>query len=142
MSCYMKMSDDSSAREEGENIDGVKNPFSVSRYPTVTDSLNVIFGLLGDDHRRYLLYYLRGMDGAVAEFEAAVNAVYKYEAAGADTDDHASWEEIRIELHHTHLPRLADAEIVDYDPRHGTIRFTGHPALEEWVDHARYKELD
>ncbi len=82
------------------------------------------------------------MEGTVTEFEAAVNAVYTHETAGTDTDNHSTREEVRIDLRHTHLPRLADAGAVDYDRRHGTIRFTDSPALEEWVDHAQYKEFD
>lgn len=135
------MSDDGSeVDKDGEKV-GPRNPVSVTRYPTVTDNLDTVFELLSDARRRYLLYYLYTINEDVAEFEAAVDGVYEYEAAGTDTGDHATRENIKIELHHNHLPRLANAGVVDYDRRHGTIRFTGNPALEEWVEHAHYKEL-
>ena len=114
---------------------------SVTRNSTVTESLSTAFDLLGDSRRRYLLYYLRTREGDVAEFAAAVNAVSRYEAAGTETDDAASREDVKIELHHDHLPRLSKAGVLDYDERQGTIRFTGHPPLEAWVETARNEEL-
>lgn len=112
----------------------------MARDSTVTESLSTVFGLLGDSRRRYLLYYLSTRDGDVAELPAAANAVARYEAA--ETDDAASREEVKIELHHDHLPRLSKAEVLDYDERQGTIRFTGHPLLEAWVETVRDEELE
>lgn len=114
----------------------------MARDSTVTDSLSTIFSLLCDSRRRYLLYYLFTLDGTVVEFEAAVNAVYKYEAAEREAGDHSSREDVRITLHHDHLPRLANAGVLEYDRRQGTIRFTEPSVLEEWAEHARYKELE
>lgn len=95
-----------------------------------------------DSRRRYLLYYLVAVDGEVFELADAVTAVRNHESAGTEMDDHSSREEVRTTLHHTHLPRLADAEILDYDPRQGTIRFTGHNEVEEWIEYAESKELE
>ena len=136
------MSDDMFKRDRGEVNEPVADLTSVSRNSTVTGSLDTIFKLLSAARRRYLLYYLLTMDGDIVEFEAAVNAVYKYEAAGDNAGDHSSREEIRIALRHNHLPCLANAGVLDYDLRQGTIRFREPPALEEWVEHARHKELD
>ena len=136
------MSDDEFGVRRGEYNGASENPSSVTRYPAVTANLNSIFDLLSDAHRRYLLYYAYTMERDVIELEAAADAVCKYEAAGTDTSDQPAQETIQLELHHSHLPRLAKAGLVDYDPRQGTIRFTGSPAIEEWLEHARYKELD
>lgn len=138
----MSMSDDTRRIEEGEKNRGTKDFTSITRNSTVTDSLDTIFDLLSDSRRRYLLYYLSSINGNVAEFEAAVNAVYKYETAGTEGDDQTSQRNVQIGLHHSELPRLADAGVLDYDRRHGTIHFTGHPAIEEWAEHARYKEIE
>ena len=137
-----QMSDDGSERGTGEWSGGGPPSPSVVRDSTVTDSLDTTFELLSNARRRYLLYYLGTMDGPVAEVDTAVNAVSTYEAADPETDVQPIPEDIEIELQHLHLPKLADAGIVDYDPRHGTIRYTGTPALEEWVDHAQYKEVE
>ena len=38
-------------------------------------------------------------------------------------DDTADSDEMRIELHHNHLPRLAAAGWIEYDPENQTIRY-------------------
>ncbi len=82
------------------------------------------------------------MEGKVAEFDDAVEGISKYKAAGKETGNQVNQEKIRIELHHSLLPQLGDADVIDYDQRQGTIRFTGNSALEEWVDHAQHKEVE
>lgn len=114
---------------------------SVTRYSDVTDDLDTVFDLLCVARRRYLLYYLNTMDGKVAELEAAVDAVCAYEAGGTDTDNTPSRAQVWTDLLHAQLPRLADAGVLDYDQRHGTIHVADAPSLEEWLDHAQYKEL-
>ena len=136
------MSDDSSERGRVEWNEGRTPSLSVVRFPTVTDNLDTTFELLSNARRRYLLYYLVTMDSPVAEIDAAVNAVATYEASHPNTDTPPTQENIEIDLQHRHLPKLANAGIIDFDPRHGTIRYTGTPALEEWVDHAQYKEVE
>lgn len=134
------MSEDLFRTDEGGQIDGGGNRAPGTRHSTATENLDTVFDLFCNSRRRYLLDYLFTVDGDVVEFEDTVNAVYKYETAGMETGDHSSREDVRITLHHNHLPRLANAGILDYDRRHGTIRFTGHPMLEDWVEHARPKE--
>lgn len=113
-----------------------------TRRSTVTESLDSTFGHLCDSRRRYLLYYLLTVDETVVEVDAAANAIRQYEAAGTESDDPPSREDLRSELREDYLPDLKRAGVLDYDPRHGTIRFDGHPPLEEWVEHARHKEME
>lgn len=42
---------------------------------------------------------------------------------------------IDIHLHHSTLPRLEDAGLVDYDPRSNEARYRGDPAVERWLNH-------
>lgn len=135
------MSDDTRA-DEGKGTSGETTDLaSITRLSDVTEHHDVIFDVLSVARRRYLLYYLLTLDGNVAELEAAVNAVCRYETAGTEGDD-APRENVRIDLHYAQVPRLAEAGVLDYDRRQRTIRFRGDPALEEWAEHARYKELD
>lgn len=122
--------------------DGVENRAPVSRSPGVTDGLDTVFDLLSNSRRRYLLYYLAEVDDDVVELSAAVGAVGEYEATEPDAGGRSPREATRIALHHDHLPRLANAGVVDYDPRQGTVRLTGREGLSEWVEHARSRELE
>ena len=126
---------------DGRNV-GAGNSTTTTRYPVVTDSLDTVFGLLENAHRRYLLYYLFTMERDLAEFDVMMNAIRRYEVGNTDSDDPATPEQIRAELHHVHLPRLANADVIDYDRRQGTVRFTPTPALEEWAEYARYNEIE
>ncbi|WP_158059426.1 DUF7344 domain-containing protein [Halorussus halophilus] len=137
------MSDDDFPEDKGELRGVVENDSSiVDRSPSVTADLNTVFSLLSNEHCRYLLYYLVTKEGEVAEIDDAVKGVSKYKAAGEETDKQVNREKVRIELHHSLLPKLRDAEVIDYDQRHGTIRFTGDSALVEWVDHAQHEEVE
>lgn len=73
------------------------------------------FDLLGHDERRRVLAALRAADGS-----ASLDALAEATAARAETcdpDDVTAEERERAAgaLHHQHLPRLADARVVEYD---------------------------
>ena len=99
------------------------------------------FDLLGDDQRRRALTVLRESDEVVsldrlAEATAAC-------AEGVDPDDVTPDQRERTAtmLHHSHLPRLDDAEVVQYDPASGTVELTGvveqlDPYLELVEEHS------
>lgn len=135
------MSDDTWENEGGGISEEAEDLAAITRLSDATEYHDRIFDVLSVARRRYLIYYLFTLDTEIVEFEAAVNAVYKYEAAGTGSDD-TPRKNVRINLHHTHVPRLEEAGILDYDRRQGTIRFRGDPVLEEWVEHVRYEELE
>ncbi|WP_435175134.1 DUF7344 domain-containing protein [Halorussus sp. AFM4] len=106
-------------------------------------SLDTVFELLADRRRRYALYCLaavgedRVLDlddvaARVAEWEREWEASGDGEDAG-DSDSGDRRERVRVDLHHNHLPRLADAGLVDYDARTGTVRNWEAPSLDRWV---------
>lgn len=45
-------------------------------------------------------------------------------------------ERIATELHHVHLPILADAGVIDYDPVAGTVRYVASDSVEKIVSTA------
>lgn len=121
---------------------GGNSSLSVARVPAVTRSLDTTFCILSNPRRCYLLCYLLMTDDETIAFDAARNAVFKLEAAGTETDAQLLREEVGIALYHTHLPLLADAEIIEYEPDEERILFTGHPSIEEWVEHTQYREFE
>jgi hypothetical protein len=62
------------------------------------DDLDTYLRLLADERKRRLLYDLFEADGSPVP---------------VDPDD----EDDRARLYHVHLPKLADAELIDWDPR-------------------------
>jgi hypothetical protein len=68
--------------------------------------------LLADQRRRAALYvmYRRADSVSVTELAEAVASVGK-----------AGPERVAVSLHHVHLPKLAGARIVDYDPGAATV---------------------
>jgi hypothetical protein len=86
------------------------------------------FDLLGEPLRRYIIDYCASATERVFEFDALVDYLdRKQPAHGKDRED------IAIELHHQHLPKLADADVIEFDPRSGTLRYLGDDRLEEWI---------
>ena len=75
--------------------------------------LDELLALLANTHRRDLLYTLNGRTTTSIDGLAQVLATHD---AALDSDAAA------IELDHIHLPKLADAGLVEYDRRSGVVR--------------------
>lgn len=63
------------------------------------------------------------------------------EIAAHETEDDESVDSVPIDticisLHHIHLPKLTEAGLIEYDICSGTVRYRGHPLLEDeaWFD--------
>ncbi|WP_227380788.1 DUF7344 domain-containing protein [Haladaptatus halobius] len=95
-------------------------------------SLGTLFDLLTHPHRRYILYHLQTMDGETITFSALIDAV-------CERVD-ASCEHLETDFRHTHLPKLADHTLIEYDARSETIRFRGGDRVETVVEFARSEE--
>lgn len=72
-------------------------------------SADVAFALLGNRHRRYILYYLTRCAGTVELRELADQLVRWDETT---IDDH---ERAIISLYHTHLPKLEESGVLTFD---------------------------
>lgn len=80
--------------------------------------------LLSHPLRRRLLLELSNHDNPV-HLDSLVDAVTGSETPGAATghDSIADPDAVRLELHHSHLPKLAAAGWIEYDPENQTIRY-------------------
>lgn len=95
-------------------------------------SLDKVFELLANPRRRLILSYLSETAADAVDFADLIAEVVARET-DSETDAER-YEAVAIELRHTHLPKLADAGLVDYDERSRTIRFYGHPLLEAYLE--------
>ena len=91
--------------------------------PTFTDSDRM--RLLASNRRRVLLDVVedRSMPVSLDTLAAAVGEA-EGDAAGLGTE---AIDLIAITLHHNHLPRLADAGVLDYDPTSNHVTSVGGP---------------
>lgn len=110
----------------------------MSSHDGVGDSLlttDQAFDLLGDGTRRRALAALQTTDGAMSLDELAEATASRAEdvpSARVPTD---RWEQTAASLHHCHLPKLADAGMVEYDLAENQVEPTeGVEELEPYFD--------
>ena len=94
-------------------------------------SPDAILSAVANEHRRAILSVLDTEHDNTLEYETLVNRVadrlWDEETEGV-SDEHQ--QRVRIALHHTHLPKLDEARIIDYEADTGRVQFVGG-ALEE-----------
>ncbi|WP_137287428.1 DUF7344 domain-containing protein [Halorussus salinisoli] len=83
------------------------------------------FDLLGDGQRRRALAALRESDGAMSLTDLAAETVARVEDVDPSEVTADQRERTATMLHHSHLPRLEDAAVVEYDPATGEVELTG-----------------
>jgi DNA-binding transcriptional ArsR family regulator len=100
--------------------------------------LRELFGLLKNRRRRYALYCLNEAEDEVLTLKELVDQLVRWEAKWGDGETAPTDERqtIRVELHHNHLPRLAEAGLVDYDTRSQTVRNATEPSVATWAEDA------
>jgi hypothetical protein len=77
-----------------------------TREPSV--SSDTLFSILSHRHRRYALAYLLEREGPVA-----VESLVSHVADRIDCED--GRDRIALQFHHNHLPKLANARLIEYD---------------------------
>ncbi|WP_435158702.1 DUF7344 domain-containing protein [Haladaptatus sp. DFWS20] len=95
---------------------------SSSDNPDKRCSLDELFKLLADRHRRHILTYLVTHADQPVPLEALVEHLERH----TDTDR----ERLVIRLHHLHLPKLADYGVIEYNSSLQLVSYTEHPRLE------------
>lgn len=85
--------------------------------PFAGEELDLMYEIMADPIRRALLTHLQETD--VTTLDAAAD-----ELAAMDTLQREDLQRLKSALHHTHLPKMADAHVIDYDRDTGTIRTT------------------
>ena len=88
------------------------------------------FDALARTDRRAVIQFFRDESTEEVTLDDLVTSIV--DGSYWDTDkSHA-----RLCLHHSTLPKLADAGILDYDPRSKTVSYRGRPAVEQLLDAA------
>ena len=95
------------------------------------DEFDMVFDIVSNRDRRVMLHQLEKDDPMDVENLAE------------EMEPHVDADPPRIvtALHQQHLPRMDDTGILDYDPRSETVRYYGHPFLEELLDYTAAEDL-
>lgn len=95
--------------------------------------LDRVFEGIATERSRRVLYSLA--DTEVGTIDGLVEEVVEREVGlPAEMTSEERRKHIRTDLIHTHLPRLADLEIVEYDPDEGTVDYGDPPPrLDEFL---------
>ncbi|WP_449405120.1 DUF7344 domain-containing protein [Halorussus salinus] len=95
-------------------------------------SLDARLDILANHARRELLILLRDQPEETVELEEAARYILKQ--VSQERGRQPNYDDVQVELQHHHLPKLADAGIIEYDIRSQTIRYRPNKQLEELHD--------
>lgn len=89
---------------------------SIHSRSTDAQSLNLIFTLLSNQRRRRVVTVLLERESPIALHEL-VTAVASWETDETEWADVSAdlTDEVAAALHHVHLPKLDEADLIDYD---------------------------
>ncbi|WP_266077507.1 DUF7344 domain-containing protein [Haladaptatus caseinilyticus] len=137
------MSNESPYRDDSGKRPSTDPPHVLRSEPAVSrPSFDDIFKLLSEKRRRYAIHYLSSTPDGFAALSDLVEqvAAWETETMAADVPDDYR-RRVEASLHHTHLPKLDDVNIIDYDARSESVRYWGQPVLEEYAEHVAAMEL-
>lgn len=83
--------------------------------------LETVFDLLAKPRRRETLYYLLDCTHPATVDELTEHVTRREVATRTETVSTEAYERVGEALHRTHLPRLADAGVIDYDAETGLV---------------------
>ena len=85
---------------------------------------DLVFDILKNRRRRQVLRYLMEIDGSASISDLAEQlAAWENDVPKGDIT-YKQRKRVYISLHQTHLPKLDDASVVDYDSRSGMVSIT------------------
>ncbi|WP_438267081.1 DUF7344 domain-containing protein [Haladaptatus salinisoli] len=102
--------------DEDSNSSGRERPISP----------DTILSVVANEHRRAILNAVNNASDKTLAYDALVDRVadrVRDEDAERVSDEQR--QRVRIALHHTHLPKLEETRIIDYEAETGHVQFVG-----------------
>lgn len=90
-------------------------------------STDLIYHLLSNERRRILLSSLLERPDERVPVDDVIDEIARHERPDPGPVSHR--DRVTIDLHHVHLPKLADAGVIEHDPVTRTVRYEGPEAL-------------
>lgn len=96
-------------------------------------SLDACLHLVADRHRRRIVHHLRHEANGTTTVDDLVD---QFHSSGSDSKNGPlqDREELAIQLHHTHLPKLAEHGVVEFEHRSEAIRYHPDEQVETVLD--------
>lgn len=95
-------------------------------------SLDACLELLANRQRRVILQYFLDSSSDHAPVDELIAEITDDEATR--TGERPGHDSVASTLFHVHLPKFADAGVLEYDTRHLEVRYRGDPRIEELYD--------
>lgn len=96
-------------------------------------SLDACLRVVADRRRRRVIQQLRREADGTMAFDELVNGIQGSDSM-RDDERFGNREHLAIELEDTHLPKLADHGVVEYDRRSGAVRYQPVERIETVLD--------
>ena len=96
-------------------------------------SLDACLELVADGYRRRTIECVRNADDhemTVGELVETLHGTEPITVSGPRPDP----RQLQIQLVHTHLPKLAEHDVVEYDPEDDVVRYRPDPRIERLMD--------
>jgi len=81
----------------------------------------MVVAALANQQRRAILTYLQQTQSGTATVEELASFIAEHEDEQSSTPIGTDGQNITMWLHHMHLPKLADANLITYDPDRGRV---------------------
>lgn len=105
------------------------------RLDPTTVSADVLFDVLAEQRRRYVLHCLREHATSMTLSDVADEVAALEHETPVDDVPAEAVERIYLSLYHSHVPKLADANVVEYDPERDTVALAENVAqVERYVE--------
>jgi len=88
-------------------------------------SQDVVFELLSSPRRRYILYYLRTVDEPIQLTTLAEQVAAWENETDVDSITEQERKRVYVSLYQTHVPRLDEAGVIEYDNDSGLVSLAG-----------------
>lgn len=92
-----------------------------------------VFDLLGNRRRRYILYYLQKSDEPVDVEQLAKQVAAWIDDVPVTSISERTHQSVYVSLYQSHLPKLDEAGVVEYDQSNKLVRSTDRFAELKWV---------
>ena len=126
------MTDDTS---DGNRDDNSPSSFDAGGSSDDPRSIDDLFDTIAKRRARYALSHLESVSVNVVELDDLVDDVTEREVeTGSAVESEEHRRRVAIALHHNHLPKLAEAAVIDYDPRTKTVRYWGDDRISECLE--------